>query len=256
MRLVTDMMGNKIRIPSSPKRIISLVPSLTELLYDLDLEEEVVGITKFCIRPKHWFEGKTRIGGTKTLNFEKIKALAPDLIIANKEENTKEEIEKLMDAYPVWLSDINTYKEAITAINLIGLLCNREERATQLVQQIEIKKANYSKPIGKPKKVLYLIWKDPYMAVGQSTYINDIIATLGYVNCYKEERYKTVTIEEIKELKPDYILLSSEPYPFKEKHIEEFKQFIPNSPPKIVDGELFSWYGSRLFKLFDGNLFL
>ncbi len=256
MKQVTDMMGNKIYIPSSPKRIISLVPSLTELLYDLDLEKEVVGITKFCIKPQNWRKNKTKIGGTKTINFEKIKALNPDLIIANKEENTKEEIEGLIQLYPVWISDINSYKESLLAIYKIGEICNRKEKATNLIQQIEHNKHNYNLPNGELKKVLYLIWKDPYMAVGRSTYINDIISTLGYKNCFNKERYKTISIEEINRLKPDYIFLSSEPYPFKEKHLKEFEQLIPNSIVKIVDGELFSWYGSRLLYLFEQSIFI
>lgn len=252
----TDMIGREISIPSKPKRIISLVPSLTELLYDLSLDDEVVGITKFCIRPTVWHQTKKRIGGTKTLDFKAIELLNPDLIIANKEENTKEEIETLMELYPVWISDINTYKEALIAIKKIGEICYRKTKAELLVEEIEKRKTAYKVTPPKTASVIYLIWKSPYMAVGNSTYINDILNLLGYTNAFKEERYKEITIDEIKALNPGYIFLSSEPYPFKEKHIEELKKVLPSSTCKLVDGELFSWYGSRLLFLFNNQLFL
>ena len=243
-------------LPKEPQRIICLVPSLTELLYNLGLGARVVGITKFCIHPKNWYKSKTRVGGTKTINFDKIKALNPDLIIANKEENTKEDIEELIKLYSVWISDINTYKDALLAIKKIATICNKEKEGTDLVCQIERNKKNFKLKSTLSKSVLYLIWKDPYMVVGTSTYINDIINLLGYKNCYKEERYKEISIEEIKKLNPQYIFLSSEPYPFKEKHLIEFQKLLPNAECKIVDGELFSWYGSRLLKTFTEPIFL
>lgn len=250
------MLGRNISLPKEPKRIICLVPSLTELLFDLGLDNRVVGITKFCIHPAEWFKSKTRIGGTKTVSFEKIKELDPDLIIANKEENTKEEIERLMEIYPVWVSDINTYSDALLAVKKIATICNKEIEGNNLIKQIEIKKKAFSSELVETKSVLYLIWKDPYMTVGKKTYINDIITILGYKNCYKEKRYKEISIEEIKQLNPQLIFLSSEPYPFKMKHLEEFNQLLPNTVCKIVDGELFSWYGSRLLKTFTDSIFI
>lgn len=251
-----DMMGRRIDSPLQPQRIISLVPSLTELLYDLGMGSRVVGITKFCIKPNEWYQSKTRVGGTKTVDFEKIKNLNPDLIIANKEENTKKDIEQLMKLYTVWISDINTFNDAHIAIQAISKICNKENEGRVLLQEIEKRKTTYNPEANSRKSVLYLIWKDPYMAVGESTYINDIISILGYENCYKEERYKEISIEEIKLLKPDCIFLSSEPYPFQEKHIEEFKKLIPSIECKIVDGELFSWYGSRLLYTFSQSIFI
>jgi ABC-type Fe3+-hydroxamate transport system substrate-binding protein len=222
----------------------------------LGLGERVIGITKFCIKPKKWHQSKTRIGGTKTIDFEKIKHLRPDLIIANKEENTKEDIEQLMKLYPVWISDINTFKEALIAIEKIGVICDKKSNSQQLIKEIKKRKTAYKTPILTPNPVLYLIWKDPYMTVGKSTYIDDILKILGYVNSFTNERYKEITLEQIKELNPSSIFLSSEPYPFKEKHIKEFKEALPNTSCKLVDGELFSWYGSRLLYLFENNIFL
>jgi ABC-type Fe3+-hydroxamate transport system substrate-binding protein len=251
-----DMMGRTVEVPLEPSRIICLVPSLTELLYDLGLGERVLGITKFCIKPNEWYQSKTRVGGTKTVDFDKIKSLNPDLIIANKEENTKEDIEQLMKLYPVWISDINTYKEALLAIEEIAKLCKKEKEGKALASEIEKRKSKYKSKLSSTTSVLYLIWKGPYMAVGKSTYINDILKLLGYTNCFSKERYKEVSLEEIKQLNPDHIFLSSEPYPFKEKHMNEFKEILPNTSCQLVDGELFSWYGSRLLHLFEDNIFV
>ncbi len=250
------MMGRTVKLPKSPQRIISLVPSLTELLHDLDLNERVVGITKFCIKPESWFRSKTRVGGTKSVDFEKIKALNPDLIIANKEENTKEEIEALSRDYNVWISDINSYHEALIAIQKIADLCNKTKAGENLVLQIERNRKTYTLPAPLNPKVIYLIWRKPYMAVGTATYIHNILTLLGYQNCFLKERYQTITIDQIKALKPDTIFLSSEPYPFKTKDIEELKELLPNTECKLVDGELFSWYGSRLLYTFNQSVFI
>ena len=128
--LIADQMHRKIHLPRFPlRRIISLVPSQTELLYDLGLEEEVVGITKFCVHPPEWFQSKARVGGTKTIHFEKIKALQPDLIIGNKEENEREQIEALAECFPVWMSDIATLEDALDMMLRVGALVDRPEQA-------------------------------------------------------------------------------------------------------------------------------
>ncbi len=128
MKTLIDMMDRTVNLPKNPKRIICLVPSLTELLYDLGLDNKVIGITKFCIKPNSWFKSKNRIGGTKNVHFDKIKELNPDLIIGNKEENSKTDIETLEKDFTVWMSDINTYKEALIAIQEIATICNASEK--------------------------------------------------------------------------------------------------------------------------------
>jgi ABC-type Fe3+-hydroxamate transport system substrate-binding protein len=228
-----------------PRRIISLVPSITELLFDLGLDQEVIGITKFCVHPQHWITTKTNIGGTKNLNFEKINALKPDLIIANKEEQVKEQIEILAHDYPIYLTDINTYDAALEMIANLGELTNRKTAAENIINQIDLafenlKDQNFS------KSCIYLIWNNPIMASGQQTYINAILEKIGFQNCINTERYPELQVEQIQQLNPEYILLSSEPYPFKEKHVHEFKLLFPNAKIGLVDGELFSWYGSRM----------
>lgn len=246
MPLYTDQLGRIIDIKQSPQRIISVVPSQTELLYHLDLEEEVVGITKFCIHPSHWFRNKQRIGGTKKLDLEKIKALQPDLIIANKEENLQQEIETLANSFPIWISDINTLEEAISMIDAIGIFTNRYTQAQTLTQ--DIREAFDKLPqVSKPLKAAYLIWKDPYMTVGGDTFIHHMLSCAGFQNIFKNKsRYPEISIKEIQDRDCQVVLLSSEPYPFRQKHIDELQAVLHGVQIILVDGELFSWYGSRL----------
>lgn len=246
-----DQIGHQFTLPETPQRIVSLVPSQTELLYDLSLGERVVGITKFCIHPNEWFKTKNRVGGTKTLNFEKIASLKPDLIIANKEENTKAQIEALQKKYPVYTSDIYTLDDSFKMMNDIGVLTNTENKTSEIINKIE--KDFYSlKAYDKiQNKVLYLIWKDPYMSIGKDTFIYDLLKRIGFSHIDIGNRYPELTEERIQKLNPDYIFLSSEPYPFKEKHIKDLKSLCPKVEILLVDGEMFSWYGSRLTKAKD-----
>jgi ABC-type Fe3+-hydroxamate transport system substrate-binding protein len=230
-----------------PKKIISLVPSQTELLFSLGLDKEVIGITKFCIHPKTWFTTKTRIGGTKNIDIDKINLLQPDFIIANKEENTKTEIELLAKKYPVLVTDIIHFEDAMEMIAAIGKYTNKSAFANEIVQMIR-QSFSSLKPFSKPqKKAAYLIWKNPYMTVGQDTFINDILNKIGFSNCFQHStRYPTITMNDIVKQDPDCIFLSSEPYPFKEKDIKELRDNLPKCNIILVDGEMFSWYGSRL----------
>jgi ABC-type Fe3+-hydroxamate transport system substrate-binding protein len=229
-----------------PKKIVSLVPSQTELLFDLGLHDEVVGITKFCIHPKTWATTKSKVGGTKKLDITFIKALQPDLIIANKEENVKEQVEALAKLFPVWVTNVNTLQDALTMITDIGQLTSSIPKAKQIANQI---KNNFETLSASTKniKTAYLIWQKPYMTVGGNTFISNMLTTCGFVNIFaNENRYPQITIEQLKALNCKLLLLSSEPYPFKEKHIAYFEEQLPNTKIKIVDGEMFSWYGSRL----------
>ncbi len=233
-------------------RIISLVPSLTEYLWSLGLDEEVVGITKFCIHPEHWRQKKTRVGGTKKLNFEKIAQLQPTLIITNKEENTKEEIELLMANYEVLLTDIQSLDDAYFYLLEIGKRVEKLATAKALVHEIKSGFHGVG-AYGNKATYLYFIWKDPYFVVGTNTYIHALLQSVGLVNFCKLERYpelKDVLIDkEHVSLDPDLIFLSSEPFPFEEKHLNEFKLLFPRSTVLLVDGEICSWYGSRMLKV-------
>lgn len=233
-----------------PKRIISLVPSITELLYTLELEDETAGITKFCVHPKHWFQEKIRVGGTKNLNLEKIRLLHPDLIIANKEENIKEQVISLAETFPVWLTDVNTFDEAVEMIDQIGMLTHRSALAQQLKFRIE-EKASLIRN-AHPIDAVYLIWQAPYMTIGGDTFIHSMMQMSGFHNIYgAQKRYPEITLDEIGSSMATHILLSSEPFPFKQKHVDELSAFFPHKKVILVDGEYFSWYGSRLENAFD-----
>ncbi len=242
-----DHLGNTIELSETPKRIISIVPSQTELLFDLGLNEEIIGITKFCIHPKDFVKGKTRVGGTKTIDIDKIRSLKPDLIIGNKEENEHSQIVELQKEFKVWMSDIYNLTDAYQMISDIGELVNKKNESLLMISNI---KKSFSLLKKHNKSVLYLIWKSPYMAAGKSTFIGDLLNEIGLINSLENSdlRYPELLIEDIKQLNPDVILLSSEPFPFKEIHISELKKHLPNTTIQLVDGELFSWYGSRLLK--------
>lgn len=245
--LFTDQMRRKIELSAPPRRIISLVPSQTELLYDLGLGEEVVGITKFCIHPTSWYQQKQRVGGTKKYSFDAIAKLEPDLIIGNKEENEKSQIEELMMTYPVWMSDIYTLADALDMIEAIGALVDRRAKSLALANQI--KKGFHGLSSITPRKVVYLIWNQPIMGVGSATFIADILRWCGFENqLSSSSRYPTLTTTDLQVLAPEVLFLSSEPFPFKEKHLDYFQALLPQTKICLVDGEAFSWYGSRLLK--------
>ena len=245
MPVFTDQLDRAISIPSNPQRIISLVPSQTELLFDLGLGDRVVGITKFCIHPNEWFRSKTRVGGTKNIHLDRIRALQPDLIIANKEENTKEQVEALGKEYPVWISDIANLGQALDMILKVAEITRTSKDGIKITHAIQQGFEDLSTDA--PLPAAYLIWKNPYITVGGDTFINDVLKYAGCSNIFIDrERYPAVSLDELKEQSPKLILLSSEPYPFKEKDLEELQLALPNSRIVLADGEYFSWYGSRL----------
>lgn len=228
------------------QRIVSLVPSQTELLFNLGLREEVVGITKFCIHPNEWFRSKQRVGGTKTVNIENVKKLEPTLIIANKEENVKEQIEALEEVAEVWTSDITTLEDAIKMISTVSQKVDREDKGEEIKQRI-VAEFEKIKPNETGLRSAYLIWKEPYMTVGGDTFINDMMCKCGIANIFEaQKRYPETSIEYLQHIGCQLLLLSSEPYPFSQKHIVELQRSLPATRILLVDGEMFSWYGSRL----------
>lgn len=233
-------------MPFPPQRIVSLVPSQTELLFDLGLAEKVVGVTKFCIHPAEARTTATVIGGTKNFDFEKIAALKPDLIIGNKEENYQAGIEQLAADYPVWLSDISTLPEALDMIRRVGLIAGAKDKAAALAGEIEASFAPLS-DFEPGVAVAYFIWKKPYMVAATGTFIDDLLRRAGFVNAFAHlTRYPEITAAQLALAAPQRILLSSEPYPFGDKHVAEFQEICSGATVEIVNGELFSWYGSRL----------
>lgn len=249
-RVHIDQLGRKVIIAHPPKRIISLVPSITELLYDLELFENIVGRTKFCVHPKEVLRAVPKIGGTKNVNIDRVATLKPDLIIANKEENQREQIEELSQHFPVWISNISTFEEAMEMINALGIALDKEMEANKIVHD-STKLMAKLRPV-KKQKAVYLIWQKPYMTIGKDTYIHDMLSHVGFDNVFGEQtRYPSFTLTELEERRPETILLSSEPFPFKQKHIDELKLIFPNTDIQLVDGEAFSWYGTRFLKTLD-----
>ncbi len=244
MPLVTDMMGRSVEVPEKAQRIVSLVPSQTELLADLGLEDEVVGITKFCVHPEKWFRSKARIGGTKSVHTDRVAALKPDLIIANKEENDKAQIEALECLAPVWVSDIRTLSEALEMIRSIGTFCGKATEGNLIAETVADGFGALENSV--KRTAAYGIWRAPWMWAGSDTFINDLMQRCGLVNVLHDTRYPEVSLQALAALQPDVVLLSSEPYPFKDAHITEVQSILPEAKVALVDGEMFSWYGSRL----------
>lgn len=231
------------------KRIISLVPSLTELIIDLDESDLLIGRTKFCIYPEHTIHNIPHIGGTKNPKISKILSLNPDLIIANKEENRKEDVEELSKHTEVLVTDINTIESAISTIQYLGELLEIETKTELLIKDINSVLNNMHQH--DVKTTAYFIWREPWMTIGNDTYIHDVMKQFGLQNVYgNQNRYPQVDFEELNDLSPELILLSSEPFPFKEKHLEEVQKNCPNSKIILVSGEWFSWYGSRMYPAF------
>jgi len=237
---------------STPNRIVSLVPSQTELLHYLGLEKETIGITKFCVHPDTWFKTKTRVGGTKSIRSNIIHDLQPDLIIANKEENVKEQVELLALDHPVWLTDVNTLEDALNMIKDIGQLTAKEKEADLLIKKINtdfLLLASKHQTTNYKPRTAYLIWRNPYMTIGGDTFIHDMLKKCGFENVFaNRKRYTEINIEDLQVANCQLLLLSSEPYPFKQKHIDELSAQLPGCKIILADGEMFSWYGSRLLK--------
>ena len=238
-----DQMGSTIRLETAPKRVISLVPSLTEMLFDLGLDEEIVGITDTCILPRHKVAGRTRIGGIRQIDLDLIARPEPDLLIGCKEENDREEIHTLQARYPVWMSDIASLDDALEMIRGLGEVVGRRAQAEDLVA--EITAAFDALPAFRPVKAAYIIWSGPCMAAGGNTFVNDMMRRCGLVNIFENKsRYPQIELSELQTA--EVIMLSSEPYSFTAVDLDSFRKAFPDHQVLIVDGMMFSWYGSRM----------
>lgn len=250
-----DQIDRFFELKETPKRIISLVPSQTELLFDLGLENAIVGLTKFCVHPYHLKQTKMIVGGTKNIHIDKIKALNPDIILCNKEENTKEIVEACEKIAVVHVSDVYTIDDAKDLISQYGELFSCRTDAAKIIQKIDFNLNSFLEFVKdrEVKKIAYFIWRDPWMVAGDDTFINHLLELNKFDNIYKnKQRYPEIELKKIRlEGDPDLVFLSSEPYPFKEEHAFEVGRFTHHATTVFVDGEMFSWYGSRLIKAFD-----
>ncbi len=240
-----DALGRRVRLDAPPRRIVSLVPSQTELLAALGLDAEVVGLTRFCVHPEGWKARKTIVGGTKTVNAGRVRTLAPDLVLANHEENDRDDVEELAALASVYVTDVADVPGALAMIRTVGALADRQPAADALADAVGVGFGVL--PTYEPLRALYLIWRDPWMTVGGDTFVSDVMARAGLANAAAEHtRYPALTDAEIAALAPEVVLLSSEPYPFAETHVAEVQALVPEARIRLVDGEAFSWYGSRL----------
>lgn len=240
---ITDQTGHVLHFNSAVSRIVSLVPSLTETLVDLGLGNDICGITKFCVHPDDLKKRVKIIGGTKNPRLNDIIALNPDLIIANKEENRQDDITVLRQHSQVYVSDIKNFGDIVDFLKEMTSITSGKASQELTLQIQNLKAPDFRQII----PVCYLIWQVPYMSVGNDTFIHFMLERYGFSNVFSSQmRYPETSIAEIRDLNPDVIMLSSEPYPFRDKHKLELQALFPDSLVVLVDGEMFSWYGSRI----------
>ena len=251
MNTITDQMGRCINISQRPLTIISLVPSITELLFDLGLDSEIMAITEYCIHPQEKVKKKELIGGPKNVNIEKIKAFNPDVIFASKEENVRDEVEDLMQYYNVYVSDVKDLSDALRLIKDVGTITKRVNESQQIINKIQKQFDELKRNTVQNRNVCYLIWNNPMMTINNDTYIHDMLNWAGCENIFADSknRYPIISGNEIWNKKPDYIFLSSEPYCFTNNHVSDFEKQFPFAKVKHVDGKKFSWYGTHLLKV-------
>lgn len=245
-------------VPQPAQRLVSIVPSQTELLFDLGLADEVVGLTKYCVHPAEKVAGKAIVGGTKNVQISRVAALQPTLILANYEENTEADVNALRAIAPVHVTDVKTLPDALMMIREVGTLVGRQAAADAMARQIGASFAALRPVMGtKAPSVAYLIWRKPWMVAARDTFIDAMLTEAGFRNAFADQpnaqwphprwvRYPVVSGDDLQAAAPDLIFLSSEPYPFSSKHLAELSACCPSASTYLVDGELFSWYGSRL----------
>ena len=256
MKIFTDQLQRTISLSGVPVRIVSLVPSLTELLTDLGLAEYIIGVTKFCVHPSYIKKSKVVVGGTKVIDYTKIHKINPHIILCNKEENTLEIVNKLQAYFPVHVSDIKSIDDALDIIHQYGVIFEVENQAKIICGNI-VSELNSFRDYLKEipiKRVAYFIWRNPWMVAANNTFIDHMLHLNKFDNVFESyERYPEVTKKQIKELQNiDCILLSSEPFPFNLKHVTEFQKMLQKDIQiQLVDGTYFSWYGSRLGNAFE-----
>ena len=237
------------------RRIVSLVPSTTELLCALGLADALVGVTVYCVEPRDVVRTKTRVGGEKDPDLAKIQALAPDLVVANIEENRREDVEALRAAgLHVWLAYPRSVAESLVMIRELGEVTGTVAGARALLDSLEplYAEARAHAAGRRPTPVFYPIWREPWMTVGRDTYIHDLLATCGGANVFADrERYPSISLEEVAARAPEVVLLPDEPFRFRRAHLRDFDAY-PAMPAvragrlHLVDGKPFSWHGPRL----------
>ncbi|HSB67925.1 MAG TPA: cobalamin-binding protein [Candidatus Methylomirabilis sp.] len=254
--VVQDAFGRPFELMSPGRRIVSLVPSITETLFELGAGDQVVGVTKFCTEPPDGVRTKTRVGGPKTPRHDAIRDLAPDLVIANVEENRRADVETLRAAgLPVFVTFPRSVREGIQLIRDLGVLTDRGQRAEALCASCERAVAEIADTQdGRSRvRVFCPIWRRPYMTINADTYVHDVLRTCGGENVFgdRPDRYPVVSLAEMAAMRPDMVLLPDEPFPFDQEHLEDFRDLadvpaVSADRLRLVDGKILSWYGSRI----------
>lgn len=258
---VANFDGTFVELAQPAERIVSLVPSESETLHYLGAEDRIAGITKFCERPWSMFKAKTRVGGPKDPDVDRIRELEPDLILCNKEENEKDAVEELREIAPVYVSFVVKVDEAAQLIADLGALTGCGENAAEMVAQIAQgretvagAKADYTF-----RRVLHLVWKDPYMTVSRDTYIYDLLTQAGLEPVVPRirKRYPMIDGDFIRECNPEAVFFPDEPYKFKFSDIDEFREefadlaCVRNDGLYKIDGATVTWFGYRTTLAFD-----
>lgn len=233
-------------------RLVSLCPSLTELLHDLGAADEVVARTRFCVHPSPWVDGIERVGGTKNPKIDRIIALSPDLVLMNEEENRREDAETLrLAGVRVHSSLPRTIDETAQMVRDIAHAIGRDAAGARIADDI-LARARRVQDASRDESAVryaYLIWREPWMTVNADTFISTLLALAGGQNVFGEmaTRYPAITIEELRAASPDVVFLSSEPFPFSDVHAAELASELGIDAGRVVrcDGELLSWHGSR-----------
>lgn len=255
MQTVVDCLGREITLPKNISRIVSLVPSISELIYDLNVEDKLVGVTKFCVHPKYFQIEKTVIGGVQDFDIEKIKELNPDVVFASKDENFEDEIAELEKFVPVYVTDVKNINEAKQMISNFGDLLNRRNEATKILMKIDLQLSDLSKITDDLlyRSGAYLVWNEPWVAAGKETFVDSMLKLIKVDNVFSNlnERYPMVTGANIHLGNPDIVMLPTEPFKFEDQQAMEISAHTHDAATFFVDGEVFAWYGSRLVKSID-----
>jgi ABC-type Fe3+-hydroxamate transport system substrate-binding protein len=251
---IEDARGRTLTFQEIPRRIVCLVPSVTETLFALGAGERVVGVTDFCVHPSEEVVTCAKVGGTKNPQLERVIELRPDLVIANREENRRRDVDRLEAAgLPVLVTYARDVESALEEIELLARLLDSEETARGLVREVRDALEEAAARLGEPlPSVVALIWKRPYMTLNGDTFAHDLLVRSGGRNPFvdRERRYPLVTEKEIEEAEPEVILLPTEPYAFDERDRQELLRLrCPAAESRrihVVEGELLSWYGPRM----------
>ncbi|MCB0833744.1 MAG: ABC transporter substrate-binding protein [Bacteroidetes bacterium] len=246
---LVDALGRHVRFDRPPTRVVSLIPSITESLFELGLESSVQGVSKYCIYPAGLTDGKRKVGGQKNPDFQAIEEINPDLIILNREENKPDHIRKLGEKYPIWVTYPRQFLDTLALLRDLGGIfgVSVDDYQSEIRAGVEALHLEAAQRC----RVLYLIWRNPWMSINGDTFIHDVLKLHGLDNVFAEhpERYFEVSVDEIISKNPEMIILPDEPYRFLKKHIAEFGdlpiQAVASGRVFLADGTYFCWYGTR-----------